>query len=290
VTFRLQGHPLFEGVPEDVLSVLASSLVSRELSPGEVLFREGDPGDALYLVARGRIAVRKDDKTLAVLEAGQVLGEMSLVESEPRSADAVALTSATVESVSHDELRAFLLGHPECGARVLLALSRELSRRLRRTSEYLTTVYETGRVVASSEGLPEMVDRVLARLRHDVAEATGASLLLHNPFTEELEVVGRSGAEGLGLDAILAVVKGRAGREPFQVVAGGVVLGVALENERREVFGFVLLERPGDIAFSPQQEVVVAAVAQQAGLGILRAQARQDEEDRRRLERGRLLR
>lgn len=289
MTFRLEAHPLFEGIRAEVLAALASRLVARPLAAGETLFREGDEGDAIYFVDEGRLAVRKGDKTLAVLESGQMLGEMSLIEPEPRSADAVALTAATVQGIPHPEMRAFLLEHPECGARLLLALSRELSRRLRRTSDYLATVYETGRIVASSHGLSEMVDGVLARLRHDVTEATGASLLLFNPFGETYEVVGRSGPEGLAPESVLALVRGRGGREPFQVVADVAVLGVALTNERGEVLGYLILEKAGHVAFAPQQEVVVAAVAQQTGLGILQAWARRDEEDRRRLERGRTM-
>jgi CRP-like cAMP-binding protein len=291
VTASLRDHPLFAGVPEDVLAALATRLEERVLAEGEVLFQEGDVGDAIHVVVRGRIAIRKDDRTLALLEPGQVLGEMSLLEAEPRSADAVAATQAVVHSIGHAELRTFLLDHPEGGARFLLALGRELSRRLRRTSEFLATVHETGRIAASALPLPEMADRLLARLRADVGEAGGASLLLHNPFAEAFEVVGRRGETGVGPEEVDALLKAHAGQDRFQAVSGGhVVLGAPLRGDEGEVLGALLLEKPGEVVFPPQVEVVLSAVAHQTGLGILRAHARRDEDDRRRLERGRLAR
>ncbi len=242
----------------------------------------------MYVVAEGEIAIRKGDQTLAVLPEGQMLGEMALFEQEHRSADAVAASAARVFRIQYAEMRTFLLEKPECGARFLFGTSRELSHRLRRTSEYLTTVFETGRIVGAGLGLTAMAAKLLERLLADVAGATSATLLLYNPFGETWEIEGRAGREGLTAEAAAALVAAHAGRDIFQTTQAGPLLGVSLRDLEGEVFGYLLLEKAEGGPFTPQEEVVVAAVGQQTGLGILGARARQEEEDRRRLERGRI--
>lgn len=285
---KLRAHPFFREVADDALETLASRLTRRTLAEGEVLFHEGDEGDAIYIVDDGELAIVKGGTTLAALRAGQVLGEMALFEKERRSADAVATEPTVVHAIRNDDMTAFLLEHPTCGAQFLFAASKELSRRLRISSEFLTTVFETGRIVGSGFGITEMSERILTRLLDDIGEATSGTILVYNPFGETYEIVGRAGPSKLDLEEAIEVLQQHKHQNMFQAQASAMILAVALKDARDDVLGYLWLEKEGDTRFTPQEEVVVGAVGQQTGLGILNAYGRQEDEARSRLERGRL--
>jgi CRP-like cAMP-binding protein len=95
------------------INFLTSLSKERQLEAGEVIFREGDPGDALYVVLDGRVMISKfipgaGEEALAFLERGDYFGEMALIDHQPRSADAraddggavvLAIPAAVVEGI-----------------------------------------------------------------------------------------------------------------------------------------------------------------------------------------------
>ena len=103
----------------------------------QVIFRQGEFGTAMYDVLSGEIGIYTDyqgadEKQIAVIKAGEVLGEMGLIEVYPRSATAVVLTDGTVViELKEDDLRAYLQDKPE----KLLQVMRQLSSRIRETTE-----------------------------------------------------------------------------------------------------------------------------------------------------------
>ena len=103
----------------------------------QVIFRQGEFGAAMYDVLSGEIGIYTDyqgadEKQIAVIKAGEVLGEMGLIEVYPRSATAVVLTDGTVViELKEDDLRAYLQDKPE----KLLQVMRQLSSRIRETTE-----------------------------------------------------------------------------------------------------------------------------------------------------------
>ena len=103
----------------------------------QVIFRQGEFGSAMYDVLSGEIGIYTDyqgadEKQIAVIKAGEVLGEMGLIEVYPRSATAVVLTDGTVVTeLKEDDLRAYLQDKPE----KLLQVMRQLSSRIRETTE-----------------------------------------------------------------------------------------------------------------------------------------------------------
>jgi CRP/FNR family cyclic AMP-dependent transcriptional regulator len=135
----LDSTDLFAALPPDVLAPLGDQSVLRGLERNEVLFRQGEPSDALYVVQEGRIAVAAQsgdgrESVLAVLEAGSLFGELPLFDDEPRSADARALTDSTVIELSYEPVRAVLRERPE----LLWVIVRLLVGRLRATDEALS--------------------------------------------------------------------------------------------------------------------------------------------------------
>lgn len=100
---------------------------------GETVVRRGDVGNGLYLILDGSAEVRRGNRSLARLGAGQFFGEMSLFDNEPRSADVVSLSSSKMAVLQKWEFWGFAAGQPG----VVLSILQEMSRRLRAADEKL---------------------------------------------------------------------------------------------------------------------------------------------------------
>src|SRR5260370_38759558 len=92
----IESSSLFKGLPPDILDKIAKLRVRRQLAPGDVLFRKGDPGDALYGVMSGRLRIHANatdgrDALLNIMGPGDVFGEIALIDGLPRTADATAI-------------------------------------------------------------------------------------------------------------------------------------------------------------------------------------------------------
>jgi CRP/FNR family transcriptional regulator, cyclic AMP receptor protein len=134
----LKRAPLFTALDEEAADALRRSMTELRLTRGQVVFREGDAGDQLYVVAEGKIKLGRSsadgrENLLAIVGPGEMFGELSLFDPGPRTATATAVTDATVLALSHSDLRPWLTGRPE----VALSLLRQVARRLRRTNEVL---------------------------------------------------------------------------------------------------------------------------------------------------------
>lgn len=126
----LQKVELFEGLPVDDLLRVAGIVSGKSLEAGEVLFEEGEPGDAFYIVFKGAVEISKArpggamDK-LAVRRAGEGFGEMALLNDAPRSARARALEPSQLMTVSREDFER-LLGGDSLPIRMMQALSKAL--------------------------------------------------------------------------------------------------------------------------------------------------------------------
>lgn len=126
---------------------LATLSKERRLGPKEVLFREGDAGDALYVVLDGRIMISKQiaeagEEALAFLERGAFFGEMSLIDRQPRSADAAAdEKGAVVLAIPHDVLQGILDIEKVSSLPLLKLLSNLVAKRLREIDDKLVGWY-----------------------------------------------------------------------------------------------------------------------------------------------------
>ena len=90
--------PIFSGCSREELSVIASSLEPVQMGVGEIVCRQGDPGQEMYIIASGQVRVVSDAETEKVVFAhlgpGEFFGEMALVTGAPRSAAIIATTDA----------------------------------------------------------------------------------------------------------------------------------------------------------------------------------------------------
>jgi hypothetical protein len=107
----LRSLPLFAELPAPAIEGLAASLRPVQLGAGDVLIREGDPGDAYYAIAAGELDTTRDGQFLARLGRGEGVGEIALLRAVPRTATVTARTTATVYRLDRDLFLAAVLGH-----------------------------------------------------------------------------------------------------------------------------------------------------------------------------------
>lgn len=129
------------GLPPPDLAWLRTQMSERQLAPGEVLFRAGDAGDALYVSVRGEIAIMLpggSGRRLAVLAPGIVVGELALLHGSPRSADAVADSALTVLRLARADFDGLREARPALWDQLMRNLAMHLSARLRSVTTELS--------------------------------------------------------------------------------------------------------------------------------------------------------
>lgn len=136
----LERHPLLAHLPSERLARLAREGEVETWKAGEDIVAEGSLGDALFLILSGEVAVHKDGKTFATLGAGEVFGEMSMVEPAPRSASVSAMSPTFLFRLPHDSLHRLLLDDPQTASALLIQIVKTLSERLRRANHMLSSV------------------------------------------------------------------------------------------------------------------------------------------------------
>jgi CRP-like cAMP-binding protein len=107
--------------------------------PGVEILREGEGGDFMLMLIEGRVDVQKRDRwnasqLIAVVEAGKTLGEMSMIDGEPRFASCVAIEATLLAVLTRENLARIIVEQPMLGAKILMELVLMLSQRLRTTS------------------------------------------------------------------------------------------------------------------------------------------------------------
>lgn len=127
----LSGVSIFSEMPPEDLKLLAHQAITRKLDRGAILFHQGDPGEALYVILSGLVKVYQMDDagrqhTLAILENGDFFGEMAIFDGAPRSATAEALTESTVLTLKRDAVLGCLREAPEMAINLLATLSRRI--------------------------------------------------------------------------------------------------------------------------------------------------------------------
>lgn len=133
------------GLSAAELRLLAMTLTARRFPPDAFMFVEGDKGDCLYIVVEGRVRISRrmpemGEETLAILERGEVFGEMALVDDQPRSADARAhLDACTVLTLTQADLEEILSLPPTAASQFLRLLDCILCRRLRNMVDLLVS-------------------------------------------------------------------------------------------------------------------------------------------------------
>ncbi len=137
----LQKVPLFADMPLSAMKAFYNVCQDRTLVEGELLIEQGRPGVALFVIRQGEVSVLRVEgdqtKEVAVLGAGDHVGEMSLVDEAPTSARVVAKTEVRLFEISRDQFLRFLQAHDKFAVRVLRVFVRTMAQRLRETTAKL---------------------------------------------------------------------------------------------------------------------------------------------------------
>ncbi len=117
----LAKNEFFAATPPASLKKIAAAGVVRSLQRGDVLFNEGDAPDAMFVVLTGRIAIAIGNRPLdaresmlALMESGDLFGELGLLDDGARSALARALEPSSVLQIPYSAVKAELQGNPSC--------------------------------------------------------------------------------------------------------------------------------------------------------------------------------
>jgi len=121
------------------VAALAHFMHVYRAEAGMEIIREGDGGDFMLMVVEGRVEVHKRDRwntpqLLATVDAGRTLGEMSMIDGEPRFATCIAAETTLVAVLDRERLARIIVEQPLLGAKILMELVLMLSQRLRATS------------------------------------------------------------------------------------------------------------------------------------------------------------
>jgi CRP-like cAMP-binding protein len=128
------------------LEHLAESCTVRLVRAGEVIIREGEEGDCLFVLVEGRVRTEKrtpagDSWTVRFHERGGFFGELSLLDRVLRSATVVAEADCTLFAIERERFHEFGDRHPGAGLLVTRRLAERLAARLRRANEDIVTLF-----------------------------------------------------------------------------------------------------------------------------------------------------
>jgi len=151
-TAQLKKLDWFNELPDEMLDALAQKVHKRNLSRDEYLFHKGEKGDSLFIINSGWVKVFTEDSqgsevVLNQVGSGEIIGEMALLDNEPRSAGVVALTETNVLELKRDDFMDILKQQPD----LALSVIRNFSSRMRYNTIYIEKVTEMSKRVAKGD-------------------------------------------------------------------------------------------------------------------------------------------
>lgn len=138
----LKSVAIFQDLDEGELARVAEVCRTQEFVSGEFVFREGEPGNRLYLVVEGEVRVSRmipgsGEEALAILKKGALFGEMAVIDRSERSTDVISNGGCQLLSISRSDFELLLDFNRELAYKVLWSCTRLLSSRLRASNDSL---------------------------------------------------------------------------------------------------------------------------------------------------------
>jgi signal transduction histidine kinase len=235
-------------------------ITEQTCAPGDVLFRENEPGDAMYIIRSGMVVAIKgklqSPTFLGYRGPGDVMGEMALIEDQPRSATAVVLKAGRMMRISREDFQQMLRQYSEIGMNIM----KEMSRRLRASDNARhSSILDARQLVSQVSELQsekqqllefqrlrqETSDLIVHDLRNPLQNIVGALNLLPVVLPEEiwqanreLLEIAQSGCDRMQLliDTLLDVARIESGEIPLELSATSIP-GL-IEGVTRRMTGF----------------------------------------------------
>lgn len=142
----LRSKALFGGLDDDGLKKIADFLRTEKFRKGEVIIKEAEVGDRMYLIVKGSVEILKhkpgetEEEQIAVLKEGDSFGEMELIDIQPRSATVKALTDLETVSLSNPDLLRLSQNDLEAFSIIIINIARIISRRCRKLDNRLVSL------------------------------------------------------------------------------------------------------------------------------------------------------
>jgi CRP-like cAMP-binding protein len=192
---------LFQGVDVNDVEAISSEFEVMEVSRGQVLFHEGEPGDSLYIVLSGKVKLGRRasdgrENLVAVMGPSDQFGELSLFDPGPRTATAVVVTDGRVARLPKVALQKWVEERPQ----IAMQLLRVVARRLRRTNTMLADLIFVD--------VPGRVAKQLLQLAQRFGSVEGGQLRVTHDLTQE-ELAQLVGASRETVNKALADFAGR---------------------------------------------------------------------------------
>ncbi len=148
----LRRFPLLKHVDDAGIVALSKALRRRAFPRNTLLFRKGDPGQAMMLIVAGQVRIFLNDEqgneiTFRTIGAGQILGEYSMLDGQPRSASASAITTLDTLILLREDFLHLLRERPLVG----VELMHSLAERVRYATSYLERLHEALELLSNSE-------------------------------------------------------------------------------------------------------------------------------------------
>jgi CRP/FNR family cyclic AMP-dependent transcriptional regulator len=149
---HLKKTSLFKGLSDDMLNELAQSTTTRKLEAGEVLMRKGEEADSLFIINEGWFKIvtvdkKGDELIINKCGPGEIIGEMALLDSGPRSASVIALEDSEALELKREAFQDVIDSHPE----VSLSIIRSYSNRLRFSTTYIERAIDWSQKIAEGD-------------------------------------------------------------------------------------------------------------------------------------------
>jgi CRP-like cAMP-binding protein len=147
---RIGALPFFSEFTREDIDALAGYMASYRAQAGDIVIHEDAAGDFMLLIIEGALDILKkgsrgEPQHIASVGPGMTLGEMSMIDGEPRFATCVATTTTVFGIVTREAMAKIMLDHPTLGTKILVKLVGLMSLRLRQTSMRLIQLLDDGR-------------------------------------------------------------------------------------------------------------------------------------------------
>lgn len=173
----IQKIELFRGLPTGEIEKILSVSKNVKVARGDTIVKEGDAGNALYIIESGSVVVTKGAEILAIMDRGEIFGEMALIDNSPRSATVTALEEASLLVIQRGALEKYLAQNPGHAAIIYKNFASILAHRLRNLGGKMQTLAGEAEKIRASVGnmSSEIISILSHELRTPVAVIQGAA-------------------------------------------------------------------------------------------------------------------
>jgi CRP-like cAMP-binding protein len=301
---------IFANINPETLESFSRLLKEEKFSQGQYVVREGDHAEAIYIIRSGEVevkkAIRRDlekYKTLAILEEGELFGEMAVFGEAFRSADAMARRDSVLWKVDYSELFNLLQTDPVGGIKILQLIITILVARIKTLNRELTTLYELGKSLPQLNNTEDLTKAFFEMVMSNIEPAEIGLLAILNIFNEEFDIYQSSetikerhiGCKDpisvwMNENKIPLIVKDTSEDPRFKdaFYSGRSFIASPFLYEER-LLGFILLSHPSSRnAFNYSHMILLSTVCTQVGARLNDLERKKEELLKQRLSQGKL--